>query len=769
MSRRSASHQPVARVRRAAAASSASAHAHAAERGAGGLEGIVVRRRSLAPPPGRVRTVRAVAGLSPASCFDEVLEHRHDLGRRAELEEHHALVGPAGVAARPVVDVAGPVRLLVPVGVADGDRALDDVAPVRALAQVAGQPDEQRREVGAGGQVDVAGVDVAALDAAGLDLAELHLQRDVLERVAHGCPPRSWPGVVPAPVHDRAPTGRPDASATSRQPSARRRPGAWAVHATGALGRWRVWPMRRAGAGAHDGGHDQTAPAASRAESIGRADRARPRSGSGRGGDARPWRRRRPRGGPMDGAQQLDEIMPLLQAVVDAIEPRPARRRDAVRELHGDGRARAHDRRRLRVRAGVPGRGRAERAARPRRTVAGSLARRDGRPARRRPRTEGAQERTIAAPVRRGARRGVRPLRRLRRPRARLGPRHRHRSGLRAAATSSSPRSTRSPARRCSPRCATATRSPPRPKPPAERHAPRTARGVQRAARLHRPRRATTMTITTLTRDDLDAIKGRQQATWASGDYAVIGTTLQIVGESLCEAVDVAAGSRVLDVAAGNGNASLAAARRGARSIATDYVDDAARRRAGRRAEADGLAIDARGRRRRGPAVRRRRVRRRAVDLRRDVRARPAARRGRAGPRVPARRPHRPRQLDARGLRRPDVQDRRRRTCRRPPACPRRWPWGTEDRLDELLRRRRPRSRCSAGTSCSATGRRTTSSTRSAPTTAPCCGPGRRSTRPGASRSGRSSPRWPTSATAAPNGALAVPSEYLEVVAHRHD
>jgi 2-polyprenyl-3-methyl-5-hydroxy-6-metoxy-1,4-benzoquinol methylase len=61
---------------------------------------------------------------------------------------------------------------------------------------------------------------------------------------------------------------------------------------------------------------------------------------------------------------------------------------------------------------------------------------------------------------------------------------------------------------------------------------------------------------------DLEAIKQRQQATWASGDYAVIGTTLQIVGESLAEAVDLRAGERVLDVAAGNGNATLAAARR---------------------------------------------------------------------------------------------------------------------------------------------------------------------------------------------------------------
>src|SRR6187455_3698867 len=70
------------------------------------------------------------------------------------------------------------------------------------------------------------------------------------------------------------------------------------------------------------------------------------------------------------------------------------------------------------------------------------------------------------------------------------------------------------------------------------------------------------------------SVKGRQQAMWASGDFAVIGTTLQIVGELLCEAVDVRASERVLDVAAGNGNATLAAARRFAQVTSTDYVRD---------------------------------------------------------------------------------------------------------------------------------------------------------------------------------------------------
>lgn len=73
---------------------------------------------------------------------------------------------------------------------------------------------------------------------------------------------------------------------------------------------------------------------------------------------------------------------------------------------------------------------------------------------------------------------------------------------------------------------------------------------------------------------DFNAIKQRQQVTWASGDFAIIGTTLQIVGELLAEAADVRAGERVLDVAAGNGNATLAAARRFAHVVSTDYVPD---------------------------------------------------------------------------------------------------------------------------------------------------------------------------------------------------
>ena len=71
---------------------------------------------------------------------------------------------------------------------------------------------------------------------------------------------------------------------------------------------------------------------------------------------------------------------------------------------------------------------------------------------------------------------------------------------------------------------------------------------------------------------DLSTIKGRQQLAWGSGDYAIVGTTLQIVGETLCEAVDLRSNQRVLDVAAGNGNATLAAARRFADVVSTDFV-----------------------------------------------------------------------------------------------------------------------------------------------------------------------------------------------------
>jgi SAM-dependent methyltransferase len=89
---------------------------------------------------------------------------------------------------------------------------------------------------------------------------------------------------------------------------------------------------------------------------------------------------------------------------------------------------------------------------------------------------------------------------------------------------------------------------------------------------------------------DFSALKTRQHGAWSSGDYAVVGTTLQIVGEELCEALDLRAGQKVLDVAAGNGNATLAAARRWCDVMSTDYVPSLLER--GRaRAAAEGLSV----------------------------------------------------------------------------------------------------------------------------------------------------------------------------------
>jgi SAM-dependent methyltransferase len=90
---------------------------------------------------------------------------------------------------------------------------------------------------------------------------------------------------------------------------------------------------------------------------------------------------------------------------------------------------------------------------------------------------------------------------------------------------------------------------------------------------------------------DLKALKARQHAAWSAGDYAVVGTTLQIVGEQLCESLDLRSGQKVLDVAAGNGNASLAAARRWCDVVSTDYVP-ALLGRARERAAAERLDIE---------------------------------------------------------------------------------------------------------------------------------------------------------------------------------
>jgi len=105
------------------------------------------------------------------------------------------------------------------------------------------------------------------------------------------------------------------------------------------------------------------------------------------------------------------------------------------------------------------------------------------------------------------------------------------------------------------------------------------------------PTSAAAQVVPAPTLPDLSAVKTRQQAAWSSGDYATVGTTLQIVGETLCEALDLRSGQKVLDVAAGNGNVTLAAARRWCEVVSTDYVP-ALLERGRERAAAERLAIE---------------------------------------------------------------------------------------------------------------------------------------------------------------------------------
>lgn len=95
---------------------------------------------------------------------------------------------------------------------------------------------------------------------------------------------------------------------------------------------------------------------------------------------------------------------------------------------------------------------------------------------------------------------------------------------------------------------------------------------------------------TAIAQPDFAAIKVKQKAAWASGNYAKIGITLQIVGESLAEAMDLPPARTVLDVAAGNGNATLAFARRGCEVTSTDYVE-ALLSEGQIRADAEGLEV----------------------------------------------------------------------------------------------------------------------------------------------------------------------------------
>ena len=136
----------------------------------------------------RKRTPRGTGGLPQTEasqlCAD-VFENRPEVGGGAELDERDAFVGPTGVAAGPVVEVAGPVELLGAVGVADVDRAGDHVTPMGALAGIAGQALEQRSEVGAGRQAEMPHELPTPLLAASHDPAHFQLDVELLLRSTH--------------------------------------------------------------------------------------------------------------------------------------------------------------------------------------------------------------------------------------------------------------------------------------------------------------------------------------------------------------------------------------------------------------------------------------------------------------------------------------------------------------------------------------------------------------------------------------------------------
>lgn len=90
---------------------------------------------------------------------------------------------------------------------------------------------------------------------------------------------------------------------------------------------------------------------------------------------------------------------------------------------------------------------------------------------------------------------------------------------------------------------------------------------------------------------NFEAIKEKQRNTWGSGDYGRVGVTLQITGEQLCESMDLGAGESVLDIAGGNGNVTLAAARRFCNVVSTDYVESLLEQ-SRKRADAEGLDVD---------------------------------------------------------------------------------------------------------------------------------------------------------------------------------
>ncbi len=271
------------------------------------------------------------------------------------------------------------------------------------------------------------------------------------------------------------------------------------------------------------------------------------------------------------------------------------------------------------------------------------------------------------------------------------------------------------------------------------------------------------MNVSAIAAPNYTAIKQKQQATWASGDFAVVGTTLQIVGESLAEAADIRADERVLDVAAGNGNATLAAARRFARVTSTDYVP-ALLDRGRERARAEGLAVRFQEADVEELPFPGRQLRRGAVHLRRDVCARPGPHRARNDARAAPGRPPRHGELDAGRFHRAAVQgDRRARAAAGRPEVAR--PCGAARRTSPSSSVHPPRrSAASDGSSIFATARPRTGCRSFATTTAPRTRLSRPSTRRASRRWSATCKRCSHELNVAGDASLVVPAEYLEIV-----